>query len=132
MKASRLSSILFGAVMLCVMPTFAGNTIKKSLEIHEKVSVQGTELQPGTYRFEWTGIGSDVQVTILHNNEKLATVPAHIVQEKSSNGETGYSLKPGSNGEKDLAEVFFSGGKYDLQLQPGSNNNSQSGSPSSR
>ena len=131
MKASRLSSILFGAVMLCAIPVFAGNTVKKSLEIGEKVNVQGTELQPGTYKFEWTDTGSDVQVTILHNNDKLATVPAHLVQVTAPRGQTGYTVKQGPNGENDLAEIFFSGGKYELQLQPGTNN-SPSGSPSSR
>lgn len=125
MKASRLSSILFGSVLLCSAPVFAGNTVKKSLDISETVSVNGTQLRPGTYKFEWSGTGPDVQVTISQKKETVATVPAHLVQANAPNGQTGYGLKTGPNGEKDLSEIFFDGGKYDLQLQAG--NGSQTG-----
>lgn len=122
MKASRLSSILFGVTVLCAVPTFAGDTVKKSLEIHETVSVQGTELRPGTYKFEWSGTGPDLQVSILHNREKVASVSAHVVQESASNDQTGYAIKAGPNGEKNLSEIFFSGEKYDLRLDQGDTN----------
>lgn len=117
MKASRLSSILFGAILLCAVPLLAGNTVKKSLDISETVSVHGTQLLPGTYRFEWSGNGPEVQLTILHNHDTLATVPAQVVQQNSPNDQTGYALKKGPAGEQDLSEVFFSGQKYQLELQ---------------
>jgi hypothetical protein len=132
MKASRLSSI-FAAALLFALPAFAGNTVKKSLEIRETVTIEGTQLHPGNYRFEWSGTGPDVQVTISHNGDKVATVPGHLVQESASNDQTGYGLKAGPNGEKDLSEVFFSGEKYNLELQPGSaGNNSNSGTSPSK
>jgi len=134
MKASRLST-MFAAALLFALPAFAGNTVKKSLDIHETVSVQGTQLHPGSYKFEWSGMGPEVQVSIFHNGDKLATVPGHLVQESASNDQTGYGLKPGPNGEKDLSEVFFSGEKYDLQLQKssgGSGNGANSGASPSR
>jgi len=133
MKASRLSSMLtsvFAAAALFALPAFAGNTVKKSLDIHETVSVQGTQLRPGSYKFEWSGAGPEVQVSIFHNGDKMTTVPGHLVQESASNDQTGYGLKPGPNGEKDLSEIFFSGEKYDLQLQPGGNTSNSGGSPS--
>jgi hypothetical protein len=134
MKASRLSTILFGALFLCSIPTFAGNTInKKSVNINETVTVQGVTLTPGNYKFEWSGPGPDVQLTILHNNDTVATVPAHIVSENISNNDTGYGIEPGTDGGKRLTEVFFSGEKFNLEIGQGANSNGQSsGSASSR
>jgi hypothetical protein len=131
MKASRLSSIC-AAALLFALPAFAGNgnTVKKSLQISETVNVQGTQLTPGTYKFEWSGSGPDLQVSIYQHNDKLTTVPAHLVQESASHDETGYALKPGANGEKNLSEIFFSGEKYDVELQSGASTTPSGGSPS--
>lgn len=131
MKASRLSTILFGALFLCSIPTFAGNgnngdTIKKSVDINETVMVQGVTLAPGNYKFEWSGSGPDVQLTILHHNDTVATVPAHIVSQNNANNETGYGVEAGADGGKRLTEVFFSGQKYDVKIEQGANNNGQS------
>jgi hypothetical protein len=127
MKASRLSTILFGALFLCSIPTFAGNTInKKSVQITDTVTVQGVKLTPGSYKFEWSGTGPDVQVTILHNNDTVVTVPAHIVSENASNNETGYGVEAETDGSSRLTEVFFSGQRYDLKLGQGASNNGQS------
>lgn len=123
---------MFAAALLFAVPAFAG-TVKKSLQINETVNVKGTQLRPGNYKFEWDGSGPEVQVNIFHNGDKLATVPAHLVQENASHNQTGYALKPGPNGEQDLSQVFFSGEKYDLQLQQGSSGSgSNSGAGPSR
>jgi hypothetical protein len=128
MKASRLSTILFGALFLCSIPTFAGNgnTTKKSVDINETVTVQGVTLAPGSYKFEWSGPGPDVQLTILRNNNTVATVPAHIVSQNSSNHETGYGIDSGTDGSKHLTQVFFSGEKFDLQIGQGASSGSAS------
>jgi hypothetical protein len=133
MKASRLSTILFGALFVCSISTLAGNTIKKSVQINETVTVQGVTLAPGSYKFQWSEPGPDVQLSILHNNDTVATVPAHIVSENVSNNDTGYGTEAGTDGGKRLTEVFFSGQKYDLKIDQGANGNGQnSGSPASR
>jgi hypothetical protein len=131
MKASRLSTILFGALFLSSIPTFAGNTVKKSVDITDTVTVQGVALAPGNYKFEWNGPGPDVQLTILHNNDTVATVPARIVSQNTSNNETGYGIEAGTDGGKRLTEVFFSGEKFDLKIGPGANNNGQNGGSAS-
>jgi hypothetical protein len=128
MKASRLSTILFGALFLCSISTFAGNTIKKSVQINDTVTVQGVTLTPGDYKFEWSEPGPDVQLTILHNNDTVATVPAHITSQTASNRESGYGIEAGTDGNKHLTEVFFSGQKYDLKIEQGANGQS-SGAP---
>jgi hypothetical protein len=128
MKASRLSTILFGALFICSIPTLAGDTFKKSVDINDTVTVQGVTLQPGTYKFQWSGPGPDVQLTILRNNDTVATVPAHIVSENVSNNQSGYGIESATDGSKRLTEVFFSGQKYDLKIGQGADNG-QSGSP---
>lgn len=132
MKASMLSGSLFAAVLLCSIPTFASHMVKKSLDIHETISVQGVQLAPGSYRFEWNEPGPNVDVKIIHNGETVATVPAHMVQEGNSNGQNGYSIKPESNGDKyHLTELFFSGEKYNLQIDQGSQSSKATTSGSS-
>jgi hypothetical protein len=133
MKASRLSiictTLLAGAFLCSISTLAAGDTVKKSLELNENVTIQGVQLKPGTYRVEWSGPGPDVKVSISHGNQTLTTVPAHIVQENVKNAETGYSLKPAANGgPQEISELFFSGEKYNLQLAEGSGPNG--GAPS--
>jgi len=122
MKASRLSGALFAAVLLCAVSAFADNTVKKSLQINETVTVGAVQLAPGSYRVEWNEPGPNVEVKIMQNGETVATVPAHMVQENTSNEQDGYGTKPGLNGDKyqRLSELFFHGEKYDLQLDQGS------------
>ena len=133
MKASRLSGALFAAALLCSIPTFAGNTVKKSLEINETLSVEGVQLAPGNYRFEWNEPGPNVQVKIMHNGDTVATVPAHMVQENTMNDQDGYTTQPGPNGDKyqSLTELFFHGEKYDLQIGQGSQSGNATTSSSS-
>ena len=122
MKASRLSGALFAAVLLCAVSAFADNTVKKSLQINETITVGAVQLAPGSYRVEWNEPGPNVEVKIMQNGETVATVPAHMVQENTSNEQDGYGTKPGLNGDKyqRLSELFFHGEKYDLQLDQGS------------
>jgi hypothetical protein len=120
MKASRLSGALLAATLLGSIPTFASHMVKKSLDLHETISVQGVQLAPGSYRFEWNEPGPNVNIKIMHNGEMVATVPAHMVQESVSNSQDGYSIGPGSNGNSArLKELFFSGEKYNLQIDQG-------------
>jgi hypothetical protein len=127
MKVSRVSSLLLGSSLLFAVSVFAGNTTKKSLHLYESVTVEGTHLMPGDYKFEWSGSGPDVKVNILKGKETVATVSARIVPESASNNEDGYALKPGADGSQSLAEVFFTGEKYDLEIGQASNANTTQG-----
>ena len=127
MKASRLSCLLFGSALLLALPVFAGSTIKKSLQINETISVQGVKLAPGNYKVEWSEPGPTVQVSILRGKDVLATVPATMVPERSSNEQDGYGVKPGANGGQSLAELFFSGEKYQLEIGASSNGSAHAG-----
>ncbi len=131
MKVSRVSSLLLGSSLLFAVSAFAGNTIKKSLHFSESVSVEGTKLAPGDYKVEWSGSGPDVKLNILKGKETVASVPARIVPESTSNNQDGYALTPGADGRQSLTVVFFTGEKYDLKIGQASNgNNTQGANPS--
>jgi hypothetical protein len=119
MNLSRLSTLLIGSSLLLSASVFAGDVNKKSLHLYEKVTVQGKQLAPGNYKVEWSGTGPEVTLNILKGRETVATASARVVSQPESNSQDGYALKPGNNGQQNLAEVFFSGEKYDLNiLQP--------------
>jgi hypothetical protein len=127
MKVSRVSSLLLGSSLLFAASVFAGNTIKKSLHLHESVTVEGTKLMPGDYKVEWSGSGPDVKLNILKGKETVATVPARIVPESASNSQDGYAVTAGADGGQSLSEVFFTGEKYDLEIGQASNVNANQG-----
>ena len=127
MKMSRVSSLLLGSSLLFAVSVFAGNTIKKSLHLNESVTIEGAKLMPGDYKVEWSGSGPDVKLNILKGKETVATVPARIVPESTSNNQDGYALHTGADGSQSISEVFFSGEKYDLEIGQASNGNTTPG-----
>ncbi len=131
MKVSKFFVALAGACLLLPACAFASNTNKKSLHLYEKVTVQGTQLAPGNYKVEWNGMGPEVKLNILKGKETVATAPAKIVSQAESNNQTGYSLKRVKDGQQVLAQIFFSGEKYDLNINTSSNSNSATGASSS-
>jgi hypothetical protein len=116
MKVSRLSTLLLGSSLLLAVSAFAGTTIKKSLHLYENVTVEGKQLAAGDYKCEWSGSGSDVRVNILKGKETVASVSARIVSRGVANGQDGYALKPAQDGSQSLAQIFFTGEKYDLEI----------------
>ncbi len=120
MNVSKLSIALVGASLFLPAAAFAANMNKKSLHLYENVTVEGHKLAPGDYKVEWSGSGPEVKVNILKGKETVASAPARIVTQSESNSQDGYALKPGKNGNQTLAQVFFSGEKYDLNIGAGS------------
>lgn len=131
MKLSKFSTLLIGSSLLLSAGAFAANINKKSLHLYEKVNVQGRQLAPGNYKVEWSGAGPEVKINILQGRETVATAPARIVSQAESNSQDGYALKPGKNGQQNLAQVFFTGEKYDLNILPSSQANGANGANSS-
>jgi hypothetical protein len=120
MKASRLStiSILFAGLLLLCATAFAAKTNKKTMHLYEKAKLEGNLLNPGDYQVEWSGTGPNVELNIVQGRDTLATVPARVVSENTSNEHDGYVLQPARNGGESIEEIFFSGAKYDLKIQP--------------
>jgi len=116
MKATKLFTLLVGSSLMLSASAFAGNGNKKSLHLYESVTLEGKQLPPGDYKFEWSGTGPDVKVDILKGKETVASVPARIVAVPVSNKVDGYSATAGKDGSHSLTTLFFSGDKFDLQI----------------
>lgn len=130
MKVSRLSTLLIGSSLLLSTGVFASNINKKSLHLYENVTVAGRQLAPGDYKVEWSGIGPEVKISILKGRDTVATATARVVSQSASNDQDGYALKPGNDGHQNLAQVFFSGEKYDLNILQSSQANGSNGASS--
>ena len=63
-------------------------------------------------------MGPNVELSIVQGRDTLATVPARVAAENTSNEHDGYVLQRARNGGESLEEIFFSGAKYDLKIQP--------------
>jgi len=88
MKALKLSTMLFAASLLLACSAFATKANKKTMHLYEKAKVHGTLLEPGDCKVEWNGSGPKVQLKILQGNDTVATVPAQVVAENTSNDTT--------------------------------------------
>lgn len=119
MKSSRKVVGLAGATLLLAFSAVAAPGNQGTLRLFEDVSVQGKQLNAGTYKVEWNGDGSDVQVSILDGKNTVATVPARVVPVTTKNNQDGYTADS-QNGTRMLKNVFFRGRSYELQLEPNS------------
>ncbi len=106
--------LLFGAALFLTSAAFAGE--KASIKLYEDVKVNGKTLAPGNYDLTWEGSGANVQLSIRHGKEIIATVPAQIETSASAPASTGYSTKQADDGSRSLTNVFFSGKKYSLNV----------------
>jgi hypothetical protein len=118
MKLSRIGVTLFGAALLFTASAFAGNgnENKGTLRLDDKVSVGGTALNPGTYKVEWTGSGSDVQVTVSQGSQTVATFPAHVAQQQTAAQNDAYGSESQPNGDKTLTTLYFHGKHFSLEV----------------
>lgn len=118
MKVLRFAAILFAGSLLLSTAALAVKTNKKTIHLYENAKVKGTLLRPGDYKVEWSGAGPNVSLNIVQDGATVATVPARVVAENTAHEHDGYVLQNAKNGGKSIEEIFFSGKKYDLKINP--------------
>ena len=116
MKTSRIATSLLGAALLFSVNAFAKENSKGALRLDETVTVDGTTINPGNYKVEWTGNGPDVQVSLVKGSQTVATFPAHVTEQASVPKADAYGSSEQPNGTKALTSIFFGGKHYALQL----------------
>jgi len=114
MKLSRISTTLLGASLFFAAGAFAQE--KSTLNLTEKVNIQGTELKPGIYEVKWDGSGPNVQVKISQGKNALGTFPATVVTREVSNASSGYESKQETNGSKSIVAIYPAGKKIELEI----------------
>ena len=130
MKMARLTVTLFAVALLCSANAFAAEINKAKLELSEKVSVDGTPLNPGTYKVEWEGNGPTVQVTLLKGKQTVATFPAHLTQQGDSNAADAYGSAQEPDGSRSLTVIYVGGKPYVLEVEQKAANQQSSSNPS--
>ena len=118
MKVLRFAAILFAGSLLLSTAALAVKTNKKSMHLYEDAKVKGTLLHSGDYKVEWSGPGPNVRVSIVQSGTTVATVRARVVTETTAHDHDGYVLQSAKNGSKAIEDIFFSGKKYDLKINP--------------
>ncbi|MCU1334040.1 MAG: hypothetical protein JWM08_3032 [Candidatus Angelobacter sp.] len=118
MKSSLFSQIIFATLALALTTSAfaASDSHKSSFEISAATQVNGTTIPAGEYTAKWEGSGPTVQVSIMQGRKVLATAPAEIVTLDRAASDTQAEVRNGSNGERELTALQFSGKKVSLQL----------------
>jgi hypothetical protein len=101
---------------LLAASAIAGNPSKGTLKVDETVTVGGKQIPAGKYQVEWTGSGSNVELSISDGRETVAKVPAQLLPLKKAGAESGYSTSTDPAGNKALTGIFFGGKKYELAI----------------
>jgi hypothetical protein len=116
MKLSKLSLAFFGSALLLSSAVLAGEPNKGSLQLYEKVSVEGKALNPGRYTITWDGTGPNVQVTVLQGKQAVATFPAHVTEQATRNTEDAYGSAADTDGTRTLTAIYPNGKRFSLEL----------------
>ena len=117
MKLTKVSTVVFGAALLLCSGAFAGEPGKTSINLADKVTVEGKTLEPGKYKVEWTGNGPDVQVTVAKGNQQIASFPARLTEQATPNSVSAYGTSAEADGTKSLTSIYVGGKKYVLQIE---------------
>jgi hypothetical protein len=117
MKCSK-SVVLFAAIVtLLPLSAFAAQKNGGKITLFEPATVGSTRLDPGTYKVEWTGTGSAVQVSFLQNKKTVATTTAELKTNNREVTQDAVVLKVNDNSSpKQIAEIDFGGHKEALVL----------------
>jgi hypothetical protein len=76
--------VLSIALLALPLTSFASTKIHKNITFDQPMNVASTQLKPGTYKMEWNGNGSNVEVSFVQNNKIVVTAPAQLVKETTA------------------------------------------------
>jgi hypothetical protein len=116
MKLSKISLSLIGSALLLSSAALAGDSNKGSLQLYEKVNIEGKPLNPGKYTVTWEGTGPNVQVTVLQGKQAVATFPAHVTEQATRNAEDAYGSAAETDGTRSLTAIYPNGKRFSLEI----------------
>jgi hypothetical protein len=119
MKLSKVAAALATVALFFAGVAVSAEANKLTIHIDQKVTVDGKILETGKYTAEWSGDGPNVQVTLLHGKDTVATFPAQIKQEASANPNDAIGTSDNSDGSKQLTSIYPNGKRISIQLDNG-------------
>src|ERR1700746_2576010 len=79
MRKMKFAAGLLASSLLLAARAIAGNSNKGTLTVADTITVGGKQLPAGKYQVEWTGTGSDVELSISNGRDTVAKVPAQVL-----------------------------------------------------
>jgi len=122
MKLSKVVTTVLGAALLLASAAVAGQNNETNITIADKVTVEGKTIEPGKYQVEWNGNGPNVQVTVAKGKQQVASFPARLTEQQTSNAASAYSTASAADGTKSLTAIYVGGKKYILEVDQTSAN----------
>jgi hypothetical protein len=117
MKLSKLSLAFFGSALLLSSAAVAGDSNKASIQVYEKISVEGKALNPGRYTITWDGSGPNVQVNVLQGKQTVATFSAHLTEQAARNTEDAYGSAAETDGSRTLTAIYPNGKRFSIEVE---------------
>ena len=117
MKLAKLSAFALAFAFLCATASFSRESNKATLDLTEKVSVNGTALSPGTYTVDWEGSGPDVEVNIHKGKETVATVPATVTEQPTPNNANAFGSVEQPDGSRVLTTIYVGGKRTAINIK---------------
>jgi hypothetical protein len=106
-------SVVLGLAVLLASTAFASN--KGSLQVRERVEINGQQLAPGLYQLRWDGNGSDVQVSFMQGKKEVLKTTARVVSlDQAQNFDS--AVVNHADGKAVMSEVRFAGKKIALAI----------------
>ena len=124
----KLGITLAAIVLILPLSALASSKNSSNVEIPDKVVVNGKQIQPGTYKVEWTGTGPNVEVSILQGDKTIAQVPARVVDKTYE--QQAIVTHQNNSGANVLDQIQLKNKELDLKAKTnsGANSNANSGS----
>ncbi len=106
--------VLVGAALLATS-AFAVN--KGTFELKHPTQVAGHELAAGTYKVQWDGSGSEVQLSIMQGNKQVASTNARVLEVPVAAQSDSALITMNPDGSRNLAQLRFRGKTMALELR---------------
>jgi hypothetical protein len=106
-------TVVLGVAVLLASSAFAAN--KGSMQVRERVEVNGQQLSPGEYQLRWDGTGSDVELRFMQGKKEMAKTSAKVVAlDQASDYDS--AVIDRASGKAAVSQVRFAGKKFALTI----------------
>lgn len=118
MKTSGIISLIVAAGLLAAA-AFAKDKDQGKMDLANPAEFGSAELQPGSYKVEWTGSGPNVQVSILQHDRTVATTQAKVIELEQPYAADAVVLRTEKNGQPAAIEqIDFHNRTEALEIEP--------------
>jgi hypothetical protein len=107
MKLLKYMALLSTLALAFPLSSFARDKNEHSVTISDPVQIGSTQLQPGDYKVEWQGTGSNTQVSFMQGKKTVATAPATLKTNDDQVTADAVMTDAGNSNTKVLKEIDF-------------------------